>query len=218
MKYIAYYRTSTKEQNLGITAQRSAVSKFLRPTDTLIAEYTEQESGKLDNRIELNKAIAYTKSVKGSVLLIAKLDRLSRNLTFISQLMDSKTKFKCCDMPDANDLTIHIFAAVGHHEREMISSRTKAALAELKKQGVKLGNPENMTDAVRAKGRQAVMANAREANKQAIDFILTHRNGKKKMTFEAIADKLNALGYRTRYDKEFSKATVKVLYDRYSQS
>ena len=212
MDYIAYYRTSTKEQNLGITAQQSAVNRFIKPGDTLIAEYVEQESGKKDKRVQLSSALKHSKEA-GATLLIAKLDRLSRNLTFISQLMDSGTKFKCCDMPDANNFTIHIFAALAQQERELISTRTRSALAELKAQGVKLGKPENLTETIRAKGRQTVMFNAKEENKQVVEFIRLYRE--KKLTYEAIAAKLKDMGYLTRYGKQFSKGSIKRLYDRY---
>lgn len=212
MRYIAYYRTSTKGQNLGITAQQTTVAKFLKPEDELVAEYTEQESGKKDTRLELDKAIRHC-NASSAVLLIAKLDRLSRNLTFISKLMDDKVTFKCCDMPDANNFTIHIFAALAQQERELISTRTKAALAELKANGVSLGKPDNLTHAAKRKGIATVQENAREANRQVVAIITLYRE--KGMSFAAISDKLNELGYMTRQGKRFSKSTVKILHDRY---
>lgn len=106
------------------------------------------ESGKKNNRPQLLAAIEYARKVKAT-LIIAKLDRLSRNASFIFTLRDSGVDFVCADMPDANTLTIGIFAVLAQHERELISSRTKAALQMKKKQGVKLGKPENLTDQAR---------------------------------------------------------------------
>ena len=111
--FIAYYRVSTQRQGLsglGLEAQKNAVLSFLHNRD-LVSEFTDIETGKNDNRPELLKAIDLAKRTN-STLLIAKLDRLSRNLTFISTLMDAKVRFICADMPDANELTIHIFAAL----------------------------------------------------------------------------------------------------------
>jgi len=144
--YIAYYRVSTQRQGqsgLGLEAQRQAVTGYLAGR-TLINEYTEVETGKgsnaLDRRPELKAALAEAKRTK-STLIIAKLDRLARNVLFVSQLMEAGTPFICADMPEANELTLHIIAAMGQYERKLISERTKAALAAAKARGVKLGNP-----------------------------------------------------------------------------
>jgi len=215
-KYVAYYRVSTKGQGqsgLGLEAQKSAVTSYVKNQNGIIAEYQDIESGKNDDRPELKKAIAMAKE-KGAKLIIAKLDRLSRNLTFISSLMDNQVSFVCCDMPEANEFTIHIFAALAQQERKMISKRTKDALQAKKKQGVKLGKPENLTHAHRLKGGQAIADQAREdlRNKQAAKIILRCR--KDNMTLEKIAEELNNDGYRTRTGKLFGRMTVKRLYDR----
>jgi DNA invertase Pin-like site-specific DNA recombinase len=148
-KWVEYYRVSTVKQGksgLGLEAQRQAVDAYLNGGKwVLAAEYTEVESGKrTDNRPQLAAALAACKKLKAK-LIVAKLDRLSRNLAFIAALMESGVEFVACDMPVANKLTIHILAAVAEHEREVISQRTKDALAEarkrLAKQGKKLGNP-----------------------------------------------------------------------------
>jgi len=110
----------------------------------LLGEFVEVESGRRNDRPELAKALAACKKHKAT-LVIAKLDRLARNVHLISGLMESKVDFVCCDMPDANRLTIHILAAVAEHEREMISERTKVGLAAAKARGVKLGNAEIAT-------------------------------------------------------------------------
>jgi len=133
-KYISYYRVSTQKQGksgLGIDAQKTAVSNFIGKNAILINEFEEVESGKNDERPQLYKAIEQCKK-ENAILLIAKLDRLSRNVSFIYTLKDSKVDFRCCDMPDANSLTIGIMAVLAQDERERISQRTKSALAELK--------------------------------------------------------------------------------------
>jgi DNA invertase Pin-like site-specific DNA recombinase len=143
--FIAYYRVSTQKQGesgLGLEAQRSAVQRYLAHVKgQLLEEFTEVESGKQHaNRPELAAAIAAAKK-RQATLIIAKLDRLARNVAFIANLMESASDFVACDMPQANRLTLHIMAALAEHERVMISNRTKAALEEAKKRGVQLGNP-----------------------------------------------------------------------------
>ena len=126
---------------MGLDAQRSAIEAFCatRGCEPL-GEYTEIESGKRDDRPELAKALHHAK-VTGATLVIAKLDRLSRNVAFLAALQDAGTKFLAADMPEANELTIHIMAAMAQAERKAISKRTKEALAAVKAKGTKLGNP-----------------------------------------------------------------------------
>jgi DNA invertase Pin-like site-specific DNA recombinase len=144
-KFVAYFRVSTDRQGksgLGLEAQRESVLNYLDGGRwTLIAEFTEIESGKRNDRPELGKALAACKKQKAK-LVIAKLDRLSRNLAFIAALMDSGVEFVAVDNPHANKLTIHILAAVAQHEREIISARTSAALQAAKARGKRLGNPK----------------------------------------------------------------------------
>ena len=140
--YVAYYRVSTTKQGksgLGLDAQRQTVTDFVNGHGELIAEFTEVESTR-NHRPELQNALVLCRRKKAT-LLLARLDRLARNVAFISNLMESKVDFVAADMPHANRLTIHILAAVAEHEREMISKRTKAALQAAKARGVKLGNP-----------------------------------------------------------------------------
>jgi DNA invertase Pin-like site-specific DNA recombinase len=144
--FVAYYRVSTDRQGqsgLGLDAQRAAVAGFVGARE-LIAEFTEVESGKRNDRPQLAAAMDQCRRHK-DVLLIAKLDRLARNVAFIANLMESGVEFVAVDMPYANKLTMHILAAVAEHEREMISARTKAALAQAKARGVKLGRPDHDT-------------------------------------------------------------------------
>jgi DNA invertase Pin-like site-specific DNA recombinase len=151
---------------------------------------------------------------KGAKLIIAKLDRLSRNLTLISSLMDNQISFVCCDMPEANEFTIHIFAALAQQERKMISHRTKAALEAKRAQGTKLGSPENLTLEHRHKGGAVRADQARHdlRNKQATKIIARCR--KDNMTLDQIASELNSDGYRTSGGKLFKRMTVKRLLDR----
>lgn len=143
-KYVSYLRVSTQRQGrsgLGLEAQRSAVAEHARGA-TIIREYVEVESGKHQDRPQLDAALRECKRT-GSTLLVAKLDRLARNVEFTARLMNSGVEFVAADNPTATRLTIHILAAMAEHEREQISQRTKAALAAAKRRGVKLGGKRN---------------------------------------------------------------------------
>ena len=136
-QYVAYFRVSTQRQGasgLGLSAQRTSVNGYIYNKGEIVAEFTDIESGKKNNRPELLKAIALCKD-KGAVLLIAKLDRLTRNVAFIFTLRDSGAEFVCADMPEANTLTIGVMATMAQHEREVIGDRTRKALAEKKRAG-----------------------------------------------------------------------------------
>jgi DNA invertase Pin-like site-specific DNA recombinase len=145
-KYISYIRVSTPRQGasgLGLEAQQEAVARFLNGGSCeLVVEFREIETGKgadaLTKRPQLRAALDACRK-HGATLLIAKLDRLARNVHFVSGLMESKVKFVACDMPEANELTIHIMAAFAEHEAKRISQRTKDALAVAKARGVQLG-------------------------------------------------------------------------------
>jgi DNA invertase Pin-like site-specific DNA recombinase len=158
--YIAYYRVSTDRQGrsgLGLEAQQQAVTTFIQGRGDLVASYTEIESGKRNDRPQLEAALAACKKEKAK-LVIAKLDRLARNVYFISGLLESGVDFLAVDMPEANRLTIHILAAVAEHEREMISQRTKVALAAAKARGTKFGSPRPEIGS--AKGNAVICARA----------------------------------------------------------
>lgn len=219
-KYIAYYRVSTQKQSnsgLGLEAQRTDVSRFVERGGTLIAEYQDIESGKNNDRPKLIKAIEECKK-QGAILLIAKLDRLSRNALFILMLRDSKVDFVCCDMPDANSITIGIMAILAQEERERTSLRTRAALAELKKQGEKLGTPENLTEQARINSLEVRQEKAytNENNRKAGALIVSMRGQGK--TFYQITKELNDLGFKTRKGKIFQQNQVQILFNRYSET
>ncbi len=143
MDYVPYYRVSTAGQGksgLGLSAQREIVSRFVKTGDQLLLEFVEIESGKRADRPQLTAAIAHAKQ-HGARLLIANLDRLSRNMSFIFSPRNSEVDFVACDIPDANTLTVGIMAVLAQHERELIGERTRAALQAKKAQGFKLGTP-----------------------------------------------------------------------------
>lgn len=216
-KFIAYYRVSTHKQGisgLGLKSQQTAVMNFIQPDNILLNEYTDIESGKKNNRPNLMKAIEEAKQTNAT-LLIAKLDRLSRNAAFIFTLRDSQVKFKCVDMPEANSVTIGIMAVLAQDERERISHRTKVALAELKKQGKKLGSPQNLDAEVRQKGLTTRKKNAlaNENNRKATAMIVALRNQGK--SFYAITKELNQLGFLTRRNKQFQQNQVQTLFNRF---
>jgi len=215
-KYIAYYRVSTPKQGLsglGIEAQKSSVSRFLNQESFLLHEFTDVESGKRNDRPNLLLAIEACKK-ENAILLIAKLDRLSRNVGFIYTLKESQVKFKCCDMPDANSVTIGIMAVLAQEERERTSQRTKDALAELKRQGIKLGSPENLNDKAREKGLRVRQQNALqdENNRKATALICSLRNEGK--SFYNITQQLNNFGFKTRRGNAFTQVQVKLLSER----
>src|SRR6185437_192090 len=162
---VAYYRVSTDRQarsGLGLEAQREAVERLaIQRRSQIVAQFTEAESGKINSRPELTKALHYAK-VTGAILLIEKLDRLGRNAAFLLTLRDSGARFIAADVPDANDLTVGILALVAQQEREAISRRTREALAAAKRRGIRLGNPNGARALQRAgNGNGAAIAAVR---------------------------------------------------------
>lgn len=197
-KFVAYYRVSTDRQGasgLGLEAQKKAVTDYLNGGKwALVAEFTDIESGKHNDRPALTKAFAACR-LHRATLVIAKLDRLSRNAHFLTGLRDEKIDFVAVDMPDANKLTITILAAVAEHEREAISARTKAALAAAKARGQKLGNPHGISAEAQAKGAIAGGAATRaKAAEYAATLADTVREiqAEGRTSLSAIAAALNA--------------------------
>ena len=222
MKYVAYYRVSTKRQGqsgLGLEAQKTAVHNFIssRGESETPPPFVEVESGKNSDRPELKKAIVRCKQTN-STLLIAKLDRLSRNVSFIFALRDELQSagidFVAADLPEANTLTLGIMATMAQHEREIISQRTRDGLAEAKKKGKKLGNPQNLTNDARLKAHTSIRLNARKDKsvRHAFHFIKPLRVAG--MSYAKIAEQLNDEGYRTRRGKEFFAIQVQRIYER----
>jgi DNA invertase Pin-like site-specific DNA recombinase len=217
-RFIAYYRVSTNKQKksgLGLAAQKEAVSIFINSGNhKLVREFKEVESGKNDDRRQLNEALQLCK-LTNSKLLIAKLDRLSRNVAFLAGLMESKVGFVCCDIPEANELTIHIMAAVAQDERKRISERTKAALKAAKARGTKLGNP-NL-----AKVRNSDIT---QANKKRIEIasqvanelmpIINNIRSEGSTSLREIAAELNQLGITTARGSEWQATSVSRILSR----
>jgi len=220
---IGYLRVSTKgqgESGLGIEAQKAAVEAYAKQTGaTLTTCYLEVESGKLADRPELAKALAHARRSKAT-LVVAKLDRLARNVAFLSAMMDSTVPFVACDNPHANRLTLHILAAVAEAEAVAISQRTKAALAAYKARGGKLGGAlaqcRNLTQEAREKGAQrAGLAVARNALEAYADLLPTVRELRGKgMPLQAIASKLNTEGHTTRRGRPWNPVQVARVLDR----
>ena len=213
--HIAYYRVSTDRQGrsgLGLDAQRQAVTSYLAGWCDLDGEYTEIESGKKIDRPQLNLALADCRRRKAK-LIIAKLDRLARNVHFISGLMESGVDFVAVDMPEANRLTIHILAAVAEHEREMISKRTKEALAAAKRRGAKLGNPSPTSSLHR--GRVTAEANLEAYRARIAALVVELRS--EGWSLRAIAVELNHRSIKTARGKEWQAATVAGMLSRTSE-
>lgn len=193
-KYVAYYRVSTAKQGasgLGLEAQRSAVADYVvLNAGLLIAECTEIESGKRNERPKLQEALSLCRK-HAATLIIGKLDRLSRSVAFIAGMLEGRIDFVACDMPEANKLTIHIMAAMAEHEREAISARTKAALAAARQRGIQLGTKDGKT--LSAIGVAAIKQKARERNAIAKAWISQmHTVGA--LSYQTISDALNARG------------------------
>lgn len=216
MKYVAYYRVSTKHQGesgLGLEAQRQAVYRYIAP-ENIDAEFQEIETGtKKKYRPKLAEAIALCKK-HDATLLVAKLDRLARNVHFVSALLDSKVKFKAVDFPEANELTIHILSAIAQHEAKMISERVVSALAVKKQRGEKMGTPENLKDSDRTKGIESIKHKAKmnENNMKAMAYVKKCINVK--FTLQSIALELNQAGFKTSMGKTFSPVQVKRIIEK----
>jgi DNA invertase Pin-like site-specific DNA recombinase len=216
-KYVSYYRVSTQKQansNLGLEGQKTMVSNFLNTNQgELIASFTEVESGTSNKqRVIIYEAIEYAKQ-NNAILVIAKIDRLARNVHFISGLMNANVEFVCCDMPAANNLTIFLMSALAEEEARLISSRTKAALAE-KKKIMKLGTPENLTYEDRMKGVRVRQEKAKnqKTNIQASAMIVQYRE--KAYSYGKIAELLTQNNFMTVTGKKFTSTTVMRLYKR----
>ncbi len=221
-KFIAYYRVSTERQGksgLGLESQQKIVNDYLNGGKSeLVKEFTEIESGKRDdNRPELRKAMAACR-VFGATLVISKLDRLARNARFLLELQESGLDFVACDMPSANQFTVKIMAVFAEEERQMISTRTKAALQAAKVRGTKLGT-DNLTLEGRIKGvKNSRAARRQNTDKYSQDIMSTIDEIKSEgaISLRSIAKQLNQRGIKTRRDGNWQANSVKRILDRVS--
>lgn len=218
MKIVAYHRVSTARQGksgLGLEAQERSIQEYARTKDAiLVGAFTEVESGKLNDRPELGKALHLAK-VTGATLVIAKLDRLSRNAAFLLTLRDSGVRFVAADMPEANDLTVGVMALVAQQEREAISRRTREALAAAKARGRKLGNPNGAAALQRAaKGNAAsIQAIQSAADRHALDLapVIESIRAEGITSFGSMAEQLNQRGMLTPRGGSWHKSSVRNL-------
>jgi DNA invertase Pin-like site-specific DNA recombinase len=212
--FVAYLRVSTTKQGidgLGIAAQEQAIKAY---NGNVIATFTEVESGKKKDRPELAKALEQC-NLTGSTLIVAKLDRLSRDPDFLGTLMKSGTDFIACDMPEANKFMIRIMAALAEKEREMISERTKAALRAAKARGVKLGNP-NLTTEGRQRGSSVGVQRMRDIADRNAERVLPSIQAlqARGLNLRGIAAELNAMSVQTPRGKQWTAMAVKNALDR----
>lgn len=216
-QYVAYYRVSTQRQGksgLGLDAQRKAVKDRLCGRGELISEYTEIESGRRTDRPRLADALAACR-LHRATLIIAKLDRLARNVAFVSNLMEAGIEFEAVDFPQANRLTIHILSAVAEHEARMISDRTCAALAAAKSRGIRLGGfrgrAGTCNDLIKARAARTAKA-ARRASDLAATIQTVRIEGATSLGDFAAA--LNERGITAPRGGAWSAAQVKRVLSR----
>jgi len=221
MKYVTYLRVSTRKQGssgLGLAAQRSSIDALVTQRKGRVLEsFTEVESGKNNDRPQLDKALHLAK-VTNATLVIAKLDRLSRNAAFLLALRDSGVRFVAADMPDANELTVGIMALVAEQEREAISRRTREALRAAKQRGQRLGNPNGAAALRRAqKGNGASLrVIAGNADRHALNLrpVLASLNEEGITSLGQIAEALNERDMVTPRGGRWHKSSVRNLIAR----
>ncbi len=220
-KFVAYYRVSTRKQGksgLGLEAQQQAVRTHLNGGNwELISEFTEIESGKRNARPKLAEAITECEAY-GAKLLIAKLDRLARNVAFISDLREAGVEFIAVDMPNATKFTVHIMAAVAEQEADMIAERTRRAMATARARGTLLGRRDNAIAAHSSKGN-IISADVRgqasaKRTKKLLPIIRKIQADGVASSLREIAAVLNARGVRTARGGDWSAVQVKRLLDR----
>lgn len=221
MKIVAYQRVSTSKQgqsDLGLDAQRATIQAYAtQARGTVIERFTEVESGKSNSRPELAKALQLAK-LTGAVLVIAKLDRLSRNAAFLLTLRDSGVRFIAADMPDANELTVGIMALVAEQERQAISKRTKEALKVAKARGIRLGNPNGAAALKKAnKGNAASVRSIKEdaiQRAEQLRSVVEDLTSKGVQSLGGLADELNARGVLTARGGRWHRSSVRNLIGR----
>lgn len=218
-KLIAYYRVSTQKQGvsgLGLEAQQGCVTCYAKAVGgTIVRAYQEIESGAKDDRPELAKAIADAKRSKATIV-VGKLDRLARDAHLIAGLQKAKVPFVACDMPDADETMIGVYAYFGQRERKLISDRTRAAMAVAKARGVEFGTVANFTQEGRAKGSakagKVAKAKADEAYSDLRPWFAEMRS--EGLSLRAIAERVNGEGHTTRQGKPWNQVQVKRVLER----
>ena len=220
IQYVAYLRVSTQKQGysgLGLEAQREIIQNFLYDKNP-IAEYIEVESGrKTDKGRPKRKEALEVCRKTGAKLIVAKLDRLARNVAFLSQLLESDVDIVFCDFPQANKMVLHILAAISQYEAELVATRTKQALAAKKARGAVLGNPDHLLENLDSAIAKSVETNKRKAeenpnNKRAAAMLkVLAKEGK---TLQEMADYLNEQGFTTSKGYKFTRSAVLVLLKR----
>jgi DNA invertase Pin-like site-specific DNA recombinase len=213
VRFVTYLRVSTERQGqsgLGLEAQRAAVAAHVLGRGEVVAEFVEVESGKRAERPQLAQALVDAKRT-GAVLLIAKLDRLARNVAFIANLLESGVEVTAADMPEANRFVLHIMAAVAEQEACAISERTKAALAAAKARGVRLGwsNPKRAFEQRQAANKGAAVNRARALThaENVLPVIKQIRAGG--ASLRQMAAELNARGIKTARGGKWHATTVR---------
>lgn len=221
MHFVSYLRVSTDRQGksgLGLEAQRKAVADHVAGKGQIAAEYVEIESGTKNERPQLARALAEAKRI-GAVLLIAKLDRLARNVAFIANLLEAGVEIAAADMPEANRFLLHVMAAVAEHEAKAISDRTKAALAAAKARGVALGwamparHGEQRLAARKGAQAGAIKADQHAANVLPVILGIAARG----VSLRQIADELNKRGIKTARGGLWYAATVRNVMARQNE-
>ena len=211
MRYITYFRVSTERQGqsgLGLEAQQAAVDSYLLSmAGEVVGSYQDIESGKNNQRSGLASALRRCR-LTGATLLIAKLDRLSRNKAFLFALMESQTKFVCCDMPEANEMTLGFMALIADYEGKAISARIKAALAAAKARGVKLGNMDNLTNRDTSAAIKANQTRAQARNAEIYQVITELEQEHGKQSLAGMAGLLNNAGYQTTRGAHWRASSV----------
>ena len=221
-RFVAYLRVSTQRQGysgLGLEAQREIIHNYLRDRKPIF-EYVEVESGRKTDkgRPKLKEALSQCRTY-GAKLIVAKLDRLARNVSFLSALLDSDVEIVFCDFPQANKMVLHILASISQYEAELISTRTRQALAAKKARGCKLGNPEHLMGKHKTAIENSNKTNREKAednpnNKRAVAMLrILAEQG---MTLTEMTDKLNKEGFVTSKGYEFRPSQVYVLLKRYN--
>ncbi|MEQ2550134.1 recombinase family protein [Bacteroides thetaiotaomicron] len=217
--YIAYLRQSTTKQErsgLGVEAQRDIINSFIKE-GVILAEYVETESGRKSDRPKLQEALALCRKTN-SILIVAKLDRLSRNVAFTSKLLESDVEIIFCDFPQANRLILHIISSIAEYEANLISQRTRQSLKAKKERGVKLGKSENLMNkhneaVARSNQTNRIKAKNNANNMRAV--ALLRSMVKEELTLSQMTIRLNEQGFVTSKGCKFQIVQVQRLIQRY---